>query len=1197
MKKALRKNFYMEIRHSLGRFLSIFFIVAIGCAFFSGIRASEPDMRYSGDAYFDEKNLMDIQVMSTMGLTEDDLDAIRAVDGVLDAEGSYATDVLCTIRGNQVAVHVMALQDKMNQVQLEDGRLPEKENECVIDADYLDGKNLKIGDKITLSSGTSDSLEDTLKTDTFTIIGTVSSPEYIAFHRGSTTIGNGSVSAFLCVPEKAFSLDVYTEITVQVEGAKEATAFTKEYEEHVDSVLKKVQAIKAEREQARYDEITSTAQEKVDEAQEELAQAEQDLADGKEEAEEELASAREKLDAAQKELERGRNQLAASKLELEQSRNLLISKQKELNQSKAQVEQGAQELSEKQIALTTLRNQLAQLKEQEESLEDQRQELLAQQTQMQQKKDELLKAKEELQQQAEDYQSAYQQIYQPLKQSYEELNTQYELLLQNYEALKEEYDRKQEAGEEDPELKAQLEQLEAEKTAMEEKLTELKANLDKMELEAKAAEAEIQKNQTKIEAGLTQINEGLPAVEAGIAQIEEGIPVLQDNIQKLTDVLTQGDAAILTASRQIDQAKSQITSGQQQIDSGWQQISEGQKKIEEAQQQLSSGTKELEDGWAVYEEGRIEAQKKIEDGERQITEAREELAKAQQKIDDLEKPKWYVYDRNNLAEYSGYGDNADRMRAIGKVFPLIFFLVAALISLTTMTRMVEEERTQIGTLKALGYGNASIVGKYLWYAILATLTGGVFGILIGEKIIPYIIITAYKILYRHMYDVVIPYNLYYAVTACAAALACTVIATLFSCMKELREQAAELMRPPTPKQGKRVFLERVPFIWKNLNFTWKSTVRNLIRYKKRFFMTIFGIGGCMALMVVGFGLKDCIYEIVSLQYEKVQFYDAATYMSDDISEENRQQLHDYLDQNADIKETIEARMQKTDVKSASGKKTLYLMVPSDNEKIEDFLSFHSRTNKDEVYSLKKDEVILTEKMASLLNVKVGDELTIEDEDRGDQTVTVGAICENYMSHYLYLSPEKYEELYGVPAEYNTIIYSVKDGKDDQIEKIGTKLLSMDGVLNVSYTSSIEGRLDDMLRSLNLVIVVLIVSAGMLAFVVLYNLNNINITERQRELATLKVLGFYDGEVASYVYRENILLTIIGSVVGMVLGNLLHRYIILTVEVEEAMFGRQIHWQSYLYSFLFTVAFSLFVNWVMFYKLKKIDMVESLKSVE
>ena len=1194
MKKALRKNFYMEIRHSLGRFLSIFFIVAIGCAFFSGIRASEPDMRYSGDAYFDEKNLMDIQVMSTMGLTEDDLDAIRAVDGVLNAEGSYATDVLCTIRGNQVAVHVMALQDKMNQVQLEDGRLPEKENECVIDADYLDGKNLKIGDKITLSSGTSDSLEDTLKTDTFTIVGTVSSPEYIAFHRGSTTIGNGSVSAFLCVPEKAFSLDVYTEITVQVEGAKEATAFTKEYEEHVDSVLKKVQAIKAEREQARYDEITSTAQEKVDEAQEELAQAEQDLADGKEEAEEELASAREKLDAAQKELERGRNQLAASKLELEQSRNFLISKQKELDQSKAQVEQGARELSEKQIALTTLRNQLAQLKEQEESLEDQRQELLAQQTQMQQKKDELLKAKEELQQQAEDYQSAYQQIYQPLKQSYEELNTQYELLLQNYEALKEEYDRKQEAGEEDPELKAQLEQLEAEKTAMEEKLTELKANLDKMELEAKAAEAEIQKNQTKIEAGLTQINEGLPAVEAGIAQIEEGIPVLQDNIQKLTDVLTQGDAAILTASRQIDQAKAQITSGQQQIDSGWQQISEGQKKIEEAQQQLSSGTKELEDGWAVYEEGRIEAQKKIEDGERQITEAREELAKAQQKIDDLEKPKWYVYDRNNLTEYSGYGDNADRMRAIGKVFPLIFFLVAALISLTTMTRMVEEERTQIGTLKALGYGNASIVGKYLWYAILATLTGGVFGILIGEKIIPYIIITAYKIMYRHMHDVVIPYNLYYAVTACAAALACTVIATLFSCMKELREQAAELMRPPTPKQGKRVFLERVPFIWKNLNFTWKSTVRNLVRYKKRFFMTVFGIGGCMGMMLFGFGLKDSISAIVPLQYEEIQLYDGDVILKEDVTEE-RNEVQKELDTDKKVSVTAENLLKNIEISSGESSQEVYLDVPKDVEAFKKFVVIRDRKTK-EIYSLDDKGAILTEKVAKLLEVNVGDKLTIDTDD-GEKTVLISAICENYMGHYLYMTSEVYEKTFGEAPAYNSIYYRTQDRTTEEAKDVGENIMKCDGTLSISYTTSLKKQVDHMLESLDIVIIVLIISAGMLAFVVLYNLNNINITERKRELATLKVLGFYDKEVSSYVYRENILLTLIGALAGLLIGKILHRFIVETVEIDSVMFGRNIDPPSFLYAFLLTVAFSLFVNGVMYFKLKKINMVESLKSVE
>ena len=747
-------------------------------------------------------------------------------------------------------------------------------------------------------------------------------------------------------------------------------------------------------------------------------------------------------------------------------------------------------------------------------------------------------------------------------------------------------------------MEAKLVGMQAQKTQLE---TTKSGLLLQMNQAGFATEADLEAQITS----LTKQKADLDAKEKALLQQEQTLAAQEEELLSAGRQITDGKSQIAAARSQLDSTKSQITDGKAQIQSAWALLNEKEGTLNASKAQLASGEQELADGRSEYEQAAKEAeeqitdgQAKITDGEKQLTDAKQQIADAKAEIKKIENPKWYVQTREDaLTEYQGYGDNADRMRSIGKVFPVLFFLVAALISLTTMTRMVEEQRVQIGTMKALGYGKAAIAGKYIGYALIATLGGSIFGVLAGEKILPFIIIYAYMILYKHLPAILVPYHMSYALQASGIAVACTLIATIASCYKELAAEPAELMRPAAPKQGKRILLERIGIIWKHLNFTWKSTVRNLIRYKKRFFMTIFGIGGCMALMVVGFGLKDCIYEIVSLQYEKVQFYDAATYMSDDISEENRQQLHDYLDQNADIKETIEARMQKTDVKSASGKKTLYLMVPSDNEKIEDFLSFHSRTNKDEVYSLKKDEVILTEKMASLLNVKVGDELTIEDEDRGDQTVTVGAICENYMSHYLYLSPEKYEELYGVPAEYNTIIYSVKDGKDDQIEKIGTKLLSMDGVLNVSYTSSIEGRLDDMLRSLNLVIVVLIVSAGMLAFVVLYNLNNINITERQRELATLKVLGFYDGEVASYVYRENILLTIIGSVVGMVLGNLLHRYIILTVEVEEAMFGRQIHWQSYLYSFLFTVAFSLFVNWVMFYKLKKIDMVESLKSVE
>ena len=498
-------------------------------------------------------------------------------------------------------------------------------------------------------------------------------------------------------------------------------------------------------------------------------------------------------------------------------------------------------------------------------------------------------------------------------------------------------------------------------------------------------------------------------------------------------------------------------------------------------------------------------------------------------------------------------------------------------------------------MKALGYGNASIVGKYLWYAILATLTGGVFGILIGEKIIPYIIITAYKILYRHMQDIVIPYNLYYAVTACAAALACTVIATLFSCMKELREQAAELMRPPTPKQGKRVFLERVPFIWKNLNFTWKSTVRNLVRYKKRFFMTVFGIGGCMGMMLFGFGLKDSISAIVPLQYEQIQLYDGDVILKEDVTEEERNDVQKELDADKKVSVTAENLLKNIEVSSGESSQEVYLDVPKDVEAFKKFVVIRDRKTK-EIYSLEDKGAILTEKAAKLLEVNVGDKLTIDTDD-GEKTVLISAICENYMGHYLYMTSEVYEKTFGEAPDYNSIYYRTQDRTTEEAKDVGENVMKCDGTLSISYTTSLKKQVDHMLESLDIVIIVLIISAGMLAFVVLYNLNNINITERKRELATLKVLGFYDKEVSSYVYRENILLTLIGALAGLVIGKILHRFIVETVEIDSVMFGRNIDPPSFLYAFLLTVAFSLFVNGVMYFKLKKINMVESLKSVE
>ena len=1207
-KNVLRKDFIIEIKKTMGRFVSIFFIVALGVAFYSGIRASEPSMRFTADQYFDDSKLMDLKVMGTMGLTKADIKAIGKVSGIEAVEGGYSKDVLCPVGDNEKVVHMLSMQKNFDQVSVVKGRLPEKAGECLVDEDFLSYTDLKVGDTVTFHSGDGEALTDSLVTDTYKIVGIGNSPLYISFGRGSSMIGTGEISGFVVVDKASFDMDVYTEAYVKVSGAEEKTAFTDEYNNLSDAAKEAVSAIEEERCAVRKQEIVDEANEKladsektVNEKSQELEDAKKELESGKSKAAEELEKAKQQITDGEAELADAKQQIADGETQLADAKAQLNDKQAQLDLAEAQYEYGKAQLDQKeqeladaeQVYLSNYSKYMPIItagKEQipagKSQIADGKKRLDEELAPLNQLKDELAGIEDEI--------SQCDSEIAGLKTQLDGMDSE---VYQKYVNIPKENRNKEEQA-----YVEKWENLNTKLAGMQERKTQLEnTKQEKLNQAGFATEADLEAQITS----LTKQKADLDAKEKALLQQEQTLAAQEEELLSAGRQITDGKSQIAAARSQLDSTKSQITDGKAQILSAWALLNEKEDTLNASKAQLASGEQELADGRSEYEQAAKEAeeqitdgQAKITDGEKQLTDAKQQIADAKAEIKKIENPKWYVQTREDaLTEYQGYGDNADRMRSIGKVFPVLFFLVAALISLTTMTRMVEEQRVQIGTMKALGYGKAAIAGKYIGYALIATLGGSIFGVLAGEKILPFIIIYAYMILYKHLPAILVPYHMSYALQASGIAVACTLIATIASCYKELAAEPAELMRPAAPKQGKRILLERIGIIWKHLNFTWKSTVRNLIRYKKRFFMTIFGIGGCMALMVVGFGLKDCIYEIVSLQYEKVQFYDAATYMSDDISEENRQQLHDYLDQNADIKETIEARMQKTDVKSASGKKTLYLMVPSDNEKIEDFLSFHSRTNKDEVYSLKKDEVILTEKMASLLNVKVGDELTIEDEDRGDQTVTVGAICENYMSHYLYLSPEKYEELYGVPAEYNTIIYSVKDGKDDQIEKIGTKLLSMDGVLNVSYTSSIEGRLDDMLRSLNLVIVVLIVSAGMLAFVVLYNLNNINITERQRELATLKVLGFYDGEVASYVYRENILLTIIGSVVGMVLGNLLHRYIILTVEVEEAMFGRQIHWQSYLYSFLFTVAFSLFVNWVMFYKLKKIDMVESLKSVE
>lgn len=1196
-KKALRKDFYMEIRKSMGRFLSIFFIVAIGCAFFAGIRSSEPDMRYSGDAYFDRKNLMDLQVISTMGLTDEDVEAIEKLDGIEKAEAGYSVDALCTEGDNQIVMHVMSLLPSMNQVQVENGRLPEKSDECVVDADFLSKSTLKIGDRVTLSSGTDKPVTDSLKEDTFTIVGSVSSPCYIGFQRGSTTIGSGNISAFLCVPEESFCMEVYTEIYAQVKGAEKLTAFTDQYDQRIDSVMKEVEAIKEEREKARYDEIVTEASEKLADAEKEITDAEAELEQGKAEAQEKLTAAREKLENAQKELEQAKKELASSQAKIASFKEELEQAQKELNESSGKIAAGEKELNEKSIALATLKEQKDTLQGQLAALEQQKEELSGQKTTLEAQKRTLQEGQKNLL----DTQAVLQQQISRLKAEKEDLNAEGIRLSEEKETLQKEYEelKSQYEASGDTEI---LKQVEAKKAQLDEvnaKIAENSAKIEQNKTLLETVESQMDPLEEKLvqmKNGLEQTETALEKISAGLSEIEAGQEQMQTGLTQMESYISSGEFQLQAAREQLESGKNQILSGQRQIEDAKKRIADGEEQIQAGIKQIQDGETGLADGWIEYQDGERQANAEIADGEAQIADAKVQLADAKKEIEQIEKPTWYIYDRSHLPEYSGYGDNADRMKAIGEVFPLIFFLVAALISLTTMTRMVEEERTLIGTLKALGYSKKSIAAKYLGYAVLATLTGGIFGVMIGEKILPYIIITAYKIMYRHLPDVEIPYNLYYGVLACVAALLCTVAATIFSCMKELKEQAAELMRPPAPKQGKRVFLEYIPFLWKRLNFTWKSTVRNLMRYKKRFFMTIFGIGGCMGLMLVGFGLKDSISSIVPLQYEDIQLYDGNVILQSDVTMQEKQEVYEALEKNSQVVATAEDLLQKITIEHDGVSKEVYLNVPENVEKFSDFVVLQDRTTK-EKYQLTDKGAVLTEKMAKELGVSAGDTVTIKEENEKERTVKISQICENYMSHYLYMTPAVYKAAYGKEPEYNSIYYRTEGRTTKEAESVGEAALKLDGALSVSYTTELRQQVDDMLQSLDIVIVVLIISAGMLAFVVLYNLNNINITERKRELATLKVLGFYDKEVTEYVYRENILLTLIGSVFGMLLGKILHRFIIVTVEIDSVMFGRNINTISFVYAFLLTVVFSLFVNWVMYFKLKKINMVESLKSVE
>ncbi len=1203
--KAVNKNILREISRTKNRFFSIFTICAIGVGFFSGVRATNEMMKVSADDYYDEHDLFDLRVLSTFGLTDGDAAAIAEIDGVSGVYTSKYTDLALRNGEREFLTRVYSWNnDEVNKVDITEGRYPQAENECIISYNQLK-KGIELGDTVTMADLT-DAEDFPLNNSEYTVVGFYNTPMFVSItQRGSTTVGDGVIDAFMYVTESNFTQDVYTEIYVTSDELKGMQSYSEEYEELCDRISDKLEELGKERSEIRYDEVIGEAEREIADGEEELAQAkidgQKELADAKAElddAAQQIADGEKELDDAKAELDDGAAQLADAEEQLSDAKKQLDDGWAELNDNKSKLDEAAQTLADSEAEIADGEKQLADAKKQ---LDDSKAQLDSAQAELDAKAAELADGKAQLEQ-AKQQLSDGQAQYDAGKQQYEQGLAQYNAGMAQLEQAEIQLEQAEQLyGKDNPQIQQQRAQLEAQKLTLDQTgavLEQTRLTLEQTEQQLSAAADEIAANeqtitdgeqqlsaaQEQIDEGYAQYNAGLAEYNTSAAEFAEGKKKYEDGLAEYNDGLAQ-----------YNEGAQKLADAQSEYESGAAELAEKRAEYEDGVKKYNDGVTELEDAKAQYADGLAEYADGEEKFKTEIADAEKELADAREKISDAGEAKWYVFLRGDNAGYAEYESNAERIGKIATIFPVFFLLVAALVCLTTMSRMVEEQRTQIGTLKALGYSNGTIMRYYMTYAVTAAAAGSILGALVGVLIFPTVIIYAYSMLYNitkihYLYNV---WNILISVGSMVAAIALTVF---FTSKKVLAETPAGLMRPKAPKAGKRVLIERIGFIWNKMSFFAKVSGRNLFRYKRRMFMTVIGIAGCTALSLTGFGLKDSISDIIDLQYKSIYKYSGYIAYDSEISGEELENIYsDINDYHADTLMTRALIKQYTLTKNGNTVQA-YVTCVEDAGKFEEMIDLHERVSGEKL-SL-SDGIIATEKTGKLLGIGKGETAQIRVNDSKEKTFAISGLTEHYVGNYVYMTSAQYEEIFGAPPEYNIIYFNngITEESGEQ-NAFSEKMLKNDAVLSVSMNASSSSTFSDTIKIMDLVVMVLIVSAGALAFVVLYNLTNINITERIREIATLKVLGFYDREVSSYVFRENIILSVLGAAVGLGLGTALCLFVITTAEIDEVMFGRNIHLLSYVWAFLVTVAFSLIVNLIMTKELKKVSMVESLKSVE
>lgn len=1073
------KDIFREIKISLGRFLSILCIVAIGVAFFAGIKASAPDMKNSADTYFDKYNVQDIQVYSTIGLTKKDVAAIKKIKGVKSVQPSFSMDTLSQIDSTQMVIKVISygIDQKMNKIRVVEGRMPERENECLVEASSATNKlygTFHIGDTIKLQSGTDEALSKSLKHTKYKIVGTCYNPNYLSYEKGSSNIGSGTVNSFIYIQNTNVLKDYYTEVDVCVKGAKDLDCYSDEYFDVVDPVLKKIKKISNKQIDARIQSYQSELDEKKQEANDKFKDAENQFND------------------AQNKIDSGLSEIQSNELKLQNSKD-------QINQGWNEYYANLQLLDN----IPTLQNAIAQIEESEKKLP------------------ELLSQKEQVE-------NGLQQI-----NAEGDLNTK-RTLIQNAIDF----------------IDIALKKLENYPDSSDAETIRIKLNEKKELLQGQLSliDQAIAKK-AELEAILPQIQSGIEQIQAGVAKKAE----LQSQLNQL-----------LNAKNELNNAYVSLINGQAQYE-------DGVSKIEDAKNELNKSIEQL-----TLSKAEFNIQKH---------DALRELSNAQLEIDKME-GKWIVLDRNSHYSYRDYGACADRMDGIAKVFPVFFFLVAALVCMTTMTRMVDEQRNEMGTLKALGYSKLQIASKYIIYALIASILGSILGCSLGMYLFPTVIFNAWNTLYN-IDQIKFLFQPGLILLASGSVTGITLLATLYSIYSELIEMPSQLMRPKAAKAGKKILLERISFIWKRLSFLQKVTARNIFRYKKRFFMTIIGIAGCSALLVAGFGINDSISDIVNQQYNVIYHYDATVSAKTSEITSQIKSLKGVKDVYEEDHLAVTTKIENKDIST-----TVHII--SNDKKFKDFCTLF---NGNKEFDLDDSSVLISQKMATKLNKKAGDTIKIKDANNKVIKAKIKGVFTNYVGHHIYASESLYKS-WNTSAK-TTHIYLIKSKKTTKKfeRNLGNKIMNIDGVQSVTFYSSLQKNFKDMIKSISYIVVVLVISAACLAFVVLYNLSNVNISERKREIATIKVLGFTRKEVDAYINRETILLTILGSLIGLGIGIGLHHLIMNLAEMDDIMFGRTINSISYVVSFVMTIGFSAIINLFMHKKLNNIQMVESLKAVE